>query len=113
MTWKKNLEKKDSLTEKKHAEHICIKFSLLILMFFVQYNFSYGQEKQNINLQINNVSLDKIINKIEETSQYIFIYNPELIKNFPNRSISVKNKSINMILDYLFEGTDHYCPIKI
>lgn len=106
MTWKKNLEKKDSLTEKKHAEHISIKFSLLILMFFVQYNFSYGQEKQNINLQINNVSLDKIINKIEETSQYIFIYNPELIKNFPNRSISVKNKSINIILDYLFEGTD-------
>jgi len=65
---------------------------------------TYSQ-KTKIDLQIENSSVEKILQTVEKSSEFIFIYDAELISQISNKSISMKKKSIESILDELFEGT--------
>ena len=55
---------------------------------------------------MNNVSVEQVLNKIEETSDYVFLYNDKTIQK--NRIVSVRNNSgkILDILDEVFKGTN-------
>ena len=55
---------------------------------------------------MSNVSVEQVLNKIEETSDYVFLYNDETIQK--SRIVSVRSKSgkITDILDDIFKGTD-------
>ena len=55
---------------------------------------------------MNNVSVEQVLNKIEETSDYVFLYNDKTIQK--NRIVSVRNNSgkILDILDEMFKGTN-------
>ncbi len=54
---------------------------------------------------MNNVSIEQVLNKIEESSDYVFLYNDKAIQK--NRIVSVNNNSgkIQDILDEIFWGT--------
>ena len=54
---------------------------------------------------MNNVSIEQVLNKIEESSDYVFLYNDKAIQK--NRIVSVNNNSgkIQDILDEIFRGT--------
>lgn len=55
---------------------------------------------------MNNDTVEQVLNKIEEASDYVFLYNDKTIQK--NRIVSVRNKSgkILDILDDIFKGTD-------
>ena len=56
-------------------------------------------------ISMNNVSIEQVLNKIEESSDYVFLYNDKAIQK--NRIVSVNNNSgkIQDILDEIFRGT--------
>ena len=56
-------------------------------------------------ISMSNVSVEQVLNKIEEASDYVFLYNDKAIQK--NRIVSVDNKSgrIQDILDEIFQGT--------
>lgn len=66
---------------------------------------SYAQ-RTRVAISMANVSVEQVLNKIEETSDYVFLYNDKTIQK--DRIISVKNNSgkILDILDDIFKGTD-------
>ena len=81
----------------------------LTLLFLVVLQLSaensYAQ-RMRIAISMSNVSVEQVLNKIEETSDYVFLYNDETIQK--NRIVSVRSKSgkITDILDDIFKGTD-------
>ena len=81
----------------------------LILLFAVILQLSaengYAQ-RTRIAISMSNVSVEQVLNKIEETSDFVFLYNDNIIQR--NRIVSVKNNSgkILDILDQIFEGTN-------
>ena len=81
----------------------------LALLFAVVLQLSaedgYAQ-RTRVAISMNNVSVEQVLNKIEETSDYVFLYNDKTIQK--NRIVSVRNNSgkILNILDEVFKGTN-------
>ena len=81
----------------------------LALLFAVVLQLSAGNgyaQRTRVAISMNNVSVEQVLNKIEETSDYVFLYNDKTIQK--NRIVSVNNNSgkILDILDEVFKGTD-------
>ena len=83
----------------------------LALLFAVVLQLSaedgYAQ-RTRVAISMNNVSVEQVLNKIEETSDYVFLYNDKTIQK--NRIVSVRNNSgkILDILDEVFKRNQHY-----
>ncbi len=81
----------------------------LILLFAVilqlPANNGYAQ-RTRMAFSMSNVSIEQVLNKIEETSDYVFLYNDKIIQT--DRIVSVTNRSgkITDILDNIFKGTN-------
>lgn len=54
---------------------------------------------------MSQVSVEQVLNRIEETSDFVFLYNDKTIDK--NRVVSVENPqgNISQILNEIFEGT--------
>lgn len=98
----------------------CLKYTLkiklplpmrisLILLFAVVLQLpaenGYAQ-RTRASFSMLNVSIEQVLNKIEETSDYVFLYNDNTIQT--NRIVSISNKSgkITDVLDDIFRGTN-------
>ncbi len=66
---------------------------------------SYSQSKK-LTLNMNNTSIKKVLNKIEDNSEFFFLYNNGLVDVEKRVNINVDNKKISDILDLLFKGQD-------
>ena len=81
----------------------------LILLFAVVLQLSaengYAQ-RTRIPISMNNASIEQVLNKIEEISDFVFLYNDKTIQT--NRIVSVRNTNgkIMDILDEVFRGTN-------
>ncbi|TWV11293.1 SusC/RagA family TonB-linked outer membrane protein [Bacteroidaceae bacterium HV4-6-C5C] len=81
----------------------------LALLFAVALQLSaedgYAQ-KTRVAISMPNATIEQVLNKIEETSDYVFLYNNKTIQK--NRMVSVRNNSgkITEILDDIFKGTN-------
>ena len=53
---------------------------------------------------MNNVKLDKILNEIENQTDYLFIYNNQVDIN-KITSVKVKNEAVAQVLDRILSGT--------
>lgn len=84
-----------------------MKITTLLLFMFVLCLHAERGNSQNITISIveNGTTLVNVLNRIEEQTDYLFIYNKHVNVN---RKVSANwNKaSLNEILDHLFEGTD-------
>lgn len=67
---------------------------------------SVYSQATKLDLSMENSSVEAILQAIEKSSEFIFIYDADLIKSLENTSISVKSKHVDEILAKLFEGTD-------
>ena len=81
----------------------------LILLFAVvlQLSAENGYAQRTVTtFSMSNASIEQVLNKIEETSEYVFLYNDKTLQT--NRIVSVTNKSgkIIDILDEIFKGTN-------
>ncbi|NDV66634.1 SusC/RagA family TonB-linked outer membrane protein [Bacteroides sp. 224] len=75
-------------------------------MTFQLYGSTGLAQKMKSGITMNNVSLEQILNEIEKSSDYVFLYNNETINT--NRIVSVKNSNGNIlqILNSIFADTD-------
>lgn len=81
------------------------RFILVMLFTFIGFNtISAANKNTKINLQLDNVSIKSILNSIEKQTDYIFIYNGDVISSNLKRSISVKDGNIDYVLNILFKN---------
>lgn len=88
---------------------IFLKMKLLsILMFAGVFSVSANSysQKTNLNLTLRNTSITEAISKIESSSDFIFIYDAEILNNTNKVNLNIKSKSIEYLLDQLLEGID-------
>jgi len=63
---------------------------------------SYSQLAK-MDLRAVDMSVEEILNTIESSSEFIFIYDANLIKSLGNKSINIESKSIEEMLNILFD----------
>ena len=66
---------------------------------------SYSQMTR-LSLSATNEVLENVLEKIEDESEFFFLYNKDLVDVEQKVNIRVKNETIKTILDNLFEGKD-------
>ncbi|OCB69337.1 SusC/RagA family TonB-linked outer membrane protein [Flavobacterium piscis] len=76
---------------------------ILVAMFNIRGN-TYAQ-KTKVTLELNNSTIEKVIETIEQKTDFRFIYKLNDIDLDRIISISVKDQPINTVLDKLFKGT--------
>lgn len=76
---------------------------ILVAMFNIRGN-TYAQ-KTKVTLELNNSTIEKVIETIEQKTDFRFIYKLNDIDLDRTISISVKDQSIYVVLDRLFKGT--------
>ncbi|MDD4645333.1 MAG: SusC/RagA family TonB-linked outer membrane protein [Bacteroidales bacterium] len=63
-------------------------------------------EKTRLSLNFSETELVKVLDQIEEESEFFFLYNEKLLDTNRKVSITAKNQLISAVLDRLFNGTD-------
>ncbi|MEN2414362.1 SusC/RagA family TonB-linked outer membrane protein [Flavobacterium mesophilum] len=76
---------------------------ILVAMFNIRAN-TYAQ-KTKVTLELNNSTIEKVIETIEQKTDFRFIYKLNDIDLDRTVSISVKDQSIYVVLDKIFKGT--------
>lgn len=84
---------------------------LFVLTFQLQAEHIYSQETK-ISLNLKNSTVEKVLQTIEEKSDYYFLYNNRLIDVDRKVSVRVRNTSISDVLDELFESENVYYEVK-
>lgn len=80
----------------------------LVLLFVAVIQLRAGNgyaQKTKVPISMSQVSVEQVLNRIEETSDFVFLYNDKTIDK--NRVVSVENPqgNISQILNEIFEGT--------
>jgi TonB-linked SusC/RagA family outer membrane protein len=91
-----------------------MRFATFFLMISVESTFasqSYSQTKR-LNLHIRNNTLKEALSKIEEQSEFTFMFSPNVIDLEREVSLTVKEQKINTVLNALLEGTNIKYTIK-
>lgn len=91
-----------------------MRFTIFILFLSLSQTFavnSYSQQTK-LSLDMRNARVEDIIDKIEKNSQFFFMYNKNMIDVDRKLDLKVEEKSINQVLDKVFENTDVSYLIK-
>ncbi len=78
---------------------------LLVGFFQTRANDAYSQ-KTRLSINFSNTELGTVLDKIENQSEFYFLYNEKLIDANRKVSIDAKNEGVEDVLKSLFEGTD-------
>jgi len=80
----------------------------VLLTFVLTWSVTAGTYSQNarLNLSVENAAIEQVLQEIEHSSKFIFVYESGTLDKSLKRSIYVKNETIDAILSQLFEGTD-------
>ncbi len=78
---------------------------LSITVFNVLANNTYSQTKR-LNLNIERSTVKEVLKKIEEQSEFYFMYSEKLVDITREVTVIVSNQTIDEILGELFKGTD-------
>lgn len=77
---------------------------LLMVCVFCSYAGNAHSQNAKVSIRMNNVKLDKILNEIENQTDYLFIYNNQADIN-KITSVKVKNEAVAQVLDRILSGT--------
>ena len=77
---------------------------LLMVCVFCSYAGNAHSQNAKVSIRMNNVKLDKILNEIENPTDYLFIYNNQVDIN-KITSVKVKNEAVAQVLDRILSGT--------
>jgi len=80
-------------------------FLFIISIFQAQAISGYAQKTQ-LSLDFKSTSIEKILNEIENQSDFYFLYNKDLVDVNRETDIQVENQKIERILDQLFGESD-------
>lgn len=76
---------------------------LLMVCVFCSYAGNAHSQNAKVSIRMNNVKLDKILNEIENQTDYLFIYNNQVDIN-KITSVKVKNEAVAQVLDRILSG---------
>ncbi|WP_372932527.1 TonB-dependent receptor [Mariniphaga sediminis] len=79
-------------------------FLLLTSVISVFANKTYSQTKV-LNLKLESKTVKEVLQRIEDQSEFYFMYSEKLVDVQREVSVDFQNKKINWVLDELFEGT--------
>jgi len=84
-----------------------MKLTLVLTLGFIfsSYANSYSQ-KTRLTLKLENAAIIEILQEIENNSEFIFLYESRTIDTSEKKTIVLKNKTIDEVLNQLFEGTN-------
>jgi TonB-dependent starch-binding outer membrane protein SusC len=98
--WRKNL----------HLRKIWMTMKLTMGLFFLAITQMVASEAYSqitkMTLQLSNVSVKEVLNRIEEDSEFFFLYNSKLVDVDRKVNVEVKNQKIDEILNNLFRDTE-------
>lgn len=77
---------------------------LLMVCVFCSYAGNAHSQNAKVSIRMNNVKLNKILNEIENQTDYLFIYNNQVDIN-KITSVKVKNEAVAQVLDRILSGT--------
>ena len=77
---------------------------LLMVCVFCSYAGNAHSQNAKVSIRMNNVKLDKILNEIENQTDYLFIYNNQVDIN-KITSVKLKNEAVAQVLDRILSGT--------
>jgi len=84
---------------------------LFVVVFQIQAEQSYSQSTK-ISLDMKNTTIEKVLQTIEEKSDFYFLYNSRLVNVDRKVSVRVKNASIAAVLERLFKSQDISYEVK-
>ena len=88
-----------------------MKLVLMLIMFSFQVSAKlYSQER--FSLDMKNVTVNKVLDKIQKESDYRFFYNDGYLKNLDKVTISVTNEALTAILDQLLKNNFEYVVME-
>lgn len=74
--------------------------------FLLTISFAAWPQQTRIPLQMDKVPVEQVLDKIEELSDYVFLYNESELDKNRIVSVTVKSVQITDILNEIFRGTD-------
>ncbi len=83
-----------------------IAIGLLLLGIMQVYATDAYSQKTRVTLNMTDTRLVTVLDKIEEETEFFFLYNEKLLDTDRIVSVSVDNQLIEVVLDKLFAGTD-------
>ena len=63
-------------------------------------------QTMRVNIQVDNVSTEKVLSEIEKQTDYLFVYNKKEVDLKRKTSVNAVNKTTAEVLSTIFEGTD-------
>lgn len=72
---------------------------------------SYSQQAK-FNISFRDVTVKEVLQKIEDSSEFIFLYSEKSVNVDRKVDINVTNQTIDVVLDQLFNGTKNYYEIR-
>nr|WP_321290488.1 TonB-dependent receptor [uncultured Sunxiuqinia sp.] len=104
----KKCEIEDS-SGKRRLRRVLLTMKLLTILFLagnVAVSASVYSQATKIDLQLQNSTIGSILKSIESSSDFIFVYDTELVNTKIEKSISLKGANIKTVLDELFGETN-------
>ncbi|MDR2913512.1 MAG: TonB-dependent receptor [Tannerella sp.] len=85
-----------------------MRIAILLLFAFVLQAGANGLYSQSakVSLDMQNTTVEEILNAIEKESEFYFLYNSKLIDVDRKVSVNVKSQPVEIVLDKLFAETD-------
>ncbi|MGV8095759.1 MAG: STN domain-containing protein [Mangrovibacterium sp.] len=84
-----------------------MRLSLFFILYFIAQSWAVDSFSQEVRLTMNlrNVKVIDVLNKIENETDYFFLFNQKLVNVDRLVNIEVKQQKVEEILSQLFEGT--------
>lgn len=95
--------------------HFCLhnlirvmKLTLILLLISATSLFASEVNSQNakVNITMKNVRTRMVLDEIEKQTDYLFLFNPDVIDTERSTSVSVKNRPVSEVLDKVFDETE-------
>lgn len=105
---KKNSLNGNPLNRSLKKTLMIMRFALIFMLLGivqVQASKTYSQ-KTRLSINFTNTELVTVLDKIEQESEFFFLYNEKLLDTQRKVSIEARNQLIGNVLDQLFSGTD-------
>ncbi|SFF67805.1 TonB-dependent receptor [Sunxiuqinia elliptica] len=85
-----------------------MRFTIILVLVSISQVFavsSYSQQAK-LSLDMNNARLEEVIDEIEKTSDFFFLYNKNMVDVDQTVNIKVAEKNVDEILNSILRGTD-------
>ncbi|MCG2617244.1 TonB-dependent receptor [Terrimonas sp. NA20] len=83
-----------------------MKFTVLLIIAFSLQSFAHGYGQENINLNLEKVTLKKVFKAIEQQGACRFVYKDEILPREQRISISVANASLEEVMNKVLQNTE-------